>query len=126
MATYTKQQIALVLHTAELLKQKGSSQTINISTFCGEAAISRKNAYKHKNNIDLSQQKLEQQLQQLKLDNQQLREKLELAEDRAREADLYSELRQILVALHDDIKKNETGSIVRQQRLIDSSTSIGN
>ncbi len=126
MATYTKQQIALVLQTAELLKQKGSSQTINISTFCREAAISRKNAYKHKNNIDLSQSCLEEKIQQLEWDNQQLREKLKLAEARAREADLYSELRQILIALHDDIKKNETGSIVRQQRLIDSSTSIGN
>lgn len=126
MATYTKQQIALVLHTAELLKQKGSSQTINISTFCREAAISRKNAYKHKNNMDLSQSCLEEKIQQLEFENQQLHEKLELAEARAREADLYSELRQILVALHDDIKKNETGSIVRQQRLTDSSTSIGN
>lgn len=109
MTIYTKQEIALVLEAADILNQKGSSQKINVSTFCREADISRKNAYKHKNNIDLSQQQLEQQFQQLELDNQQLREKLELAEARAREADLYSELRHILVALHDDIKKNETG-----------------
>ena len=113
MATYSKQEISLVLNAAETLNQKGSSQKINVSTFCGEAGISRKNAYKHKNNIDLSQNVLEEKMQQLELDNQQLREKLKLAQDRATEADLHSELRQVLVALHDDIKKNETGSIVR-------------
>jgi hypothetical protein len=109
MATYSKQQIALVLQAAETLNQKGSSQKINVSTFCREAGISRKNAYKHKNNIDTSQRHLEQKFQQLELQNQQLRQKLGLAEARAREADLHSELRQILVALHDDIKKKETG-----------------
>jgi DNA primase large subunit len=126
MATYSKQEIALVLQAAETLNQKGSSQKINVSTFCREAGISRKNAYKHKNNIDLSQNILEEQMQQLELDNQQLREKLKLAEARAGEADLYSELRNILVALHDDIKKNEAGSIARQPGLIKSSNSIGN
>jgi hypothetical protein len=109
MATYDKQEIAIVLKAAETLNQKGSSQQINVSTFCREAGISRKNAYKHKNNIDLSQNVVEEQMQQLELDNQQLREKLKLAEARATEADLHSELRQILVALHDDIKKNEAG-----------------
>jgi len=126
MATYSKQQIALVLHAAETLNQQGSSQQINVSSFCREAGISRKNAYKHKNNIDLSQAALEQQMQQLESDNQQLREKLKLAEAGATEADLHSELRQILVARHDDIKKNETGSIARQPGRIKSSSSIGN
>ena len=126
MATYSRQEIALVLHAAETLNQKGSSQKINVSTFCHEAGISRKNAYKHKNSIDLSHNVVEQQMQQLELDNQQLREKLKLAEARAAEADLYSELRNILVAMHDDIKKNETGSIARQPGRIKSSSSIGN
>jgi cell shape-determining protein MreC len=109
MAIYTKQEIAVVLQAAETLNQKGSSQKIKVSTFCREAGISRKNAYKHKNNIDSSQRHREQKFQQLELDNQQLREKLGLAEARAGEADLHSELRQILVARHDDIKKKETG-----------------
>ena len=126
MATYSKQQIALVLHAAETLNQNGSSQNINVSRFCREAGISRKNAYKHKNNIDLSQAALEQQMQQLESDNQQLREQLKLAEARATEADLHSELRQILVDLHDDIKKNETGSIARRQSRITSSNDSGN
>lgn len=126
MAIYSKQEIALVLQAAETLNQKGSSQKINVSTFCHEAGISRKNAYKHKNNIDLSQGALEEQMQQLELDNQQLREKLKLVEARAAEADLYSELRNILAALHDDIKKNEAGSIARQPGRIKSSSSIGN
>lgn len=126
MATYSKQQIALVLKAAETLNQQGSSQKINVSTFCREAGISRKNAYKHKNNIDLSQNVVEETMQQLELDNQQLREQLKLALARATEADLHSELRQILVARHDDIKKNETGSIARQPGRTKSSSSIGN
>jgi len=126
MTIYTKQEIALVLQAAETLNQQGSSQKINVSTFCREAGISRKNAYKHKHNIDLSQRALKEKTQQLELDNQQLREKLQLSEARATEADLHSELRQILVALHDDLKKNEAGSLARQQRRIKSSSSIGN
>jgi len=126
MATYSKQEIALVLKAAEALNQQGSSQKINVATFCQEAGISRKNAYKHKNHIDLCQGALEGKIQQLESDNQQLREKLKLAEARATEADLHSELRQILVALHDDIKKNETGSIARQPGRTKSSSSIGN
>lgn len=126
MATYSKQKIALVLKAAEILNQLGSSQKINVSTFCREAGISRKNAYKHKNNIDLSPGALEERMHQLELDNQQLRDKLKLAEARAAEADLHSELRQILVALHDDIKKNATGSIARQPGRIKSSSNIGN
>ena len=55
MSTYTKKEIAAILQTAELLKRKGSSERINISQFCREAGISRKNAYKHKRNIDLSE-----------------------------------------------------------------------
>ena len=109
MAIYDKQQIAIVLKAAETLNQQGSSQRINVSTFCGEAGISRKNAYKHKNNIDLSQDALEGKVRQLELDNQQLREKLKLALARATEADLHSELRQVLVARHDDIKKTKLG-----------------
>jgi hypothetical protein len=109
MPTYSKQQIVLVLKAAETLNHQGSSQKINVSTFCREAGISRKNAYKHKNNIDLSQNVVEEQMQQLEWDNQQLREKLKLAEARATEADLHSELRQILVARHDDIKKKKLG-----------------
>jgi len=125
MATYSQQEIAIVLKAAETLNQQGSSQQINVSSFCREAGISRKNAYKHKNNIDLSQGTLEGKIQQLESDNKQLRDKLKLAEARATEADLHSELRQILVARHDDIKKNETGSIARRPGRTRSSSSIG-
>ena len=55
MSDYSKKEIALVLKTAELLRKKHSSELINVSQFCKEAGISRKNAYKHKQNIDFSE-----------------------------------------------------------------------
>ncbi len=48
MPTYTSEEISAVLNSAEILHNKGATEKINISRFCKEAGISRKNAYKHK------------------------------------------------------------------------------
>jgi hypothetical protein len=125
MTTYTKEEIALILQAAKLLKEKGSSQKINISTLCREAGISRKNAYKHKKRITISLDSLEEKIQQLEKQNKQIQDKLKHSEVRAREADLNWELRNILVALNDDIKKNGEGWTAERQKLIDSYNNIG-
>lgn len=116
MATYTREEIALVLQAAEVLNQKGSSQKINISTFCREVDISRKNAYKHKNNIDTSQSFYQDQLTKLEQDNSQLKEKLKLTESKAQQADLHSDCREFLKQYVKDNKKNPK----RREKLIKS------
>ena len=55
-------EIAYVLKAAELLKREATFPKINISRFCNEIGISRKNAYKHKN-------KFEQLLEGLQTEN---------------------------------------------------------
>jgi len=125
MSKYKKEEIALILHAAELLQEKGSSQKINLSNFCQEAGISRKNAYKHKKKINVSLDLLKEKNQQLEEENKQIQEKLKHAETRAREADLNWELRNVLVALNDDIKKNGLVPTVEQQKLIDTYNNIG-
>jgi len=62
MTTCSKEEISAVLHTAEILKRSGFSEKINVSRFCEEAGISRKNAYKHKKNIDVSVDSLAQKV----------------------------------------------------------------
>jgi predicted ATP-grasp superfamily ATP-dependent carboligase len=99
MPTCSKEEISAILHAAEILKRNGFSEQINVSHFCKEAGISRKNAYKHKKNINVSVDSLEQKVRELEQAKQQVQSNLEYAEQRAREADLYWELRNILVAL---------------------------
>ena len=106
MSTYTKEEIALVLQIAELLKTKGSSLKINVSQFCKEANISRKNAYKHKNKIDTSPEAYEAKLDGLEKETAQLKEQLRLAEMRAKETDLHSDCREFLKQYVKDKKKN--------------------
>lgn len=120
MSSYTKEELAQVLRTAEILKQHHSSQKINVVQFCREAEISRKNAYKHKNNIEDRLTFLEQQIERLKQGNQELTEKLSHAEDRAHQADMYWECRNVLVALNADYKKNGPGQTPKRLKLIDS------
>ena len=115
MSTYTKEEIAAVLKTAEILKQKGSSEKINISQFCREAGISRKNAYKHKHHIDFSQEGLKAKLAQLEKKKIELEHLLELAETRAQQADLYSECLAFLRQYNLNKKKPR-----RQRELIES------
>ncbi|UCF13400.1 MAG: hypothetical protein JSW06_03865 [Thermoplasmatales archaeon] len=125
MSVYTKEDISAVLHTAELLNKKGSGQKINVSEFCLEAGISRKNAYKHKNNINVSVDSLEDKVRELENEKEQIEHKLVLAENRAREADLYWQCRCILVELNRDYKKNGPGRTKRRLELIETYNKIG-
>ena len=118
MSQYTKEDISAVLHAAEILNKNNSGQKINISQFCKEAGISRKNAYKHKNKINISVAGLEQQIQQLEAAKEQIEQQLEQAQLRAREADLYWECRSILVALNRDNKKKGQGQTKKHRQLI--------
>jgi len=124
MSTFTREEIATILQTAELLKQKGSKQRFNIAEFCREAGISRKNAYKHKKAINLSPGAFEEKLKQLEEQITRIQEKLEKAEKRAQDADIYWEVRNILVALNNDIKKNGPGWTLKRQKLTDRYNSI--
>lgn len=126
MADYTKEEIARILQTSEILKRKDSAFKINISAFCKEAIISRKNAYKHKKNYDLSIKSRKDKVKELEAANEQLEHKLQLAEVRARDADLYWELRNILVALNTDSKKKGSGQTPQRLRLINAYNKISN
>jgi len=124
MSEYSKEEIALILQAAEILKKKESRQKLNISEFCQEADISRKNAYKHKKKFDFSQHTRDQQIQQLQEIVTQLQEKLKSAELAAEDAELYRELRNILVALNDDYKKNGPGRTLKRLKLIESYNNV--
>jgi hypothetical protein len=118
MSACSKEEISAVLHAAEILKRNGFSEQINVSRFCEQAGISRKNAYKHKKKINVSVDSLEQKVRHLQQEKHEIADKLELAEKRAREADLYWELRNILVALNHDAKKNKRARSGKRQELI--------
>lgn len=92
MSEYTKEEIALVLKAAELLKNKQSTEHINVSQFCKEAGISRKNAYKHKNKIDFSEEAYQARVLELEKAIGEIEQKLELAEVRLQDADLKDDL----------------------------------
>ena len=124
MSTFTKEEIAAILQAAELLKQKGSKQRLNIAEFCREAGISRKNAYKHKKTINLSPAAYEEKLKHLEEQLTRIQEKLQKAEKRAQDADIYWEVRNILVELNKDIKKNGPGWTPERQKLTDRYNSI--
>jgi len=124
MSEYTKEEISEILRTAEILKGKGSSQKFNISEFCQEAGISRKNAYKHKKKIDPSLSAFERKVQRLESEKEDLKHKLHHAEKRANEADLYWQCRTILVELNRDYKKNGAGRTPRRLELIDNYNKI--
>ena len=124
MSNFTKEEISAILQAAEILKKKGSTEKINVSRFCQEADISRKNAYKHKKKLNISLSTLEEQNRKLEQEKQQIQEKLKHAEKRAKDADIYWELRNILVALNNDIKKNGPGWTLERQKLTDRYNSI--
>jgi L-cysteine desulfidase len=120
MAICSKEEISVILHAAEILKSKGFSAQINVSQFCKEAEISRKNAYKHKNNITITIDHLEKQIAQLEQEKKEVIDQLSNTEKRAREADLNWELRNVLVALIDDYKKNGDTMTPKRQKLIEN------
>jgi hypothetical protein len=119
MSTFSKEEISAVLHVAEILKNKNIGEKINVSRFCRQAGISRKNAYKHKKNIDVSIPSLEEKVHQLEQEKAEIESKLHLAEIQAGKADLYWRLRNILVALNRDVKKNGPIRSPKQLRLSD-------
>lgn len=124
MSTLTKEEISAILHAAEILQRKGFSEKINVSRFCEEVGISRKNAYKHKKNINVSVDSLEKRVHELEQEKQKINSKLEHAEKRAHEADLYWEMRNILVALNNDTKKNGPDWTEKRQKLTDDYNKI--
>jgi hypothetical protein len=124
LSKFTKEEISAILRAAEVLKKKESSEKINVSRFCKEAGISRKNAYKHKKKINISVDSLEEKNRELEHERARLHEKLKSAEQRAREADLFWECRNILVALNNDIKKNGPGRTPERQKLTERYNSI--
>ena len=124
MADYTKEEIAAVLYVSEILNKKKSGEKINVSAFCEEAGISRKNAYKHKNSHAPEKQK--EKLNELINEMEETAKKLELAEKQANEADLNWQCRNILVELNDDYKKNGPGKTPRRLKLIENYNRISN
>jgi len=124
MADYTKEEIAAVLYASEILNKKQSGEKINISAFCQEAGISRKNAYKHKNKLAPEKQK--EQLEELIKQLEETAKKLEHAEQQAKEADLNWQCRNILVELNADYKKNGSGKTPRRLKLIENYNKISN
>jgi transcriptional regulator with XRE-family HTH domain len=123
LSDFTHDEIAQVLKVAELLKQKGCSQKINVQQFCEEAGISRKNAYKHKNNrATAALEKKIERLEQLKLITEA---EFKLARMRAENADVYEHLLDLAVEMYHDIKKNDTVT-PEQERLMDEYVRVAN
>ena len=118
-SSWTADEIAHVLKTAELLKQKGSAQKLNVAALCDEIGISRKNAYKHKNNHEYTESDLQQQLQELETQHDCDAQKIRLLEERLAEADLHDKLRLVMRELIIDLQKKDAGSKRRRQKLIE-------
>ena len=122
MSDFMPDEIAQVLHTAELLKEKGSLQKINVQQFCQEAGISRKNAYKHKNNR--SPAAIKEIIASLQQAKETLEERLRLAIVQAEQADVYKRLFDLSVAIRIENKKNNNKQTPRRRKLIDEFNSI--
>jgi hypothetical protein len=128
-STWTPDEIAHVLKTAELLNQKGSAQKLNVAALCDEIGISRKNAYKHKKNHEHTQSDTQKQLDAFAAQHDAEVEKVRLLEERLAQADLHEKLRLVMRELIIDLQKKEAGSRPKRQRLIAEynrlSTSLG-
>lgn len=123
MSDFTPDEIAQILQVAELLKEKGSSQKINVQQFCEEAGISRKNAYKHKNNR--SPEAVKAKIASLEKAKGTIEEQLKLAMMQAQEADLYKYLFDLSVEIRvEDAKKNDDQPTEKLKKLIDEFNSI--
>ena len=122
MADFTPEEIAQILQTAELLRAKGATQKINIQQFCNEAGISRKNAYKHKNNR--SPEKLNETIAELQKAKTSVEEQLRLALLQAEQADVYKRLFDLSVAIRVEAKKNKNRLTARRKKLIDEFNEI--
>lgn len=122
--TWSNEDIAQVLKTAELLKKNGSVIKLNVSAFCHQIGLSRKNAYKHKRHFDQSSASLRRQLAELKAVHSSDSEKIRLLETRLAEAEKHEKLRLVLRELVQDYQKKEPGWTPRRQRLLDESNRI--
>jgi hypothetical protein len=122
MSNFTPDEIAQTLQTAELLKEKGSSQKINVQQFCEEAGISRKNAYKHKNNR--SPEAFQEVIDSLQQAKETAEEQLKLALKLAEQADVYKRLFDLSVLIRLEAKKNNFRLTERRRKLIDEFNSI--
>jgi hypothetical protein len=122
MSDFTSDEIAQILQAAELLKEKGSSQKINVQRFCEEAGISRKNAYKHKNNR--SPEAIKETIASLQKVKETLEEQLRLAMMQAEQADVYKRLFDLSVAIRVENKKNNDRVTERRRQLIDEFNNI--
>jgi hypothetical protein len=122
--TWSYEEIAQVLKAAEFLKSKGSTIKLNVSAFCQEIGLSRKNAYKHKRHFDQDSVSLRQQLAELQSTHNSDNEKIRLLETRLAEAEKHEKLRLVLCDLVDDYQKKEPGWTPRRQRLLDESNRI--
>ena len=122
MSDFTPDEIAQILQTAELLREKGSSQKINVQQFCEEAGISRKNAYKHKNNH--SPETVEAKIASLEKAKEALEDQLKLAMMQAEKADVYKRLFDLSVLIRLEAKKNNFRLTERRRQLIDEFNKI--
>jgi phage gp16-like protein len=117
-AGWTPEEIAQVLKTAELLKQKGSAQKINVAAFSGEIGLSRKNAYKHKHNHEQLAETLKQQLESLQSQHAADAEKIRLLENQLEQAEVSEKLRLVMRELIIDYQKKEPANRPRRRKLI--------
>lgn len=118
-ADWRPEEIAQVLKTAEILQQKGSVLKINVSSFCAEIGLSRKNAYKHKRHFEENQSAMAAQWAGLSEQHQQDLEKIRLLEARLAEAEIHQHLRGVLRELVIDYQKKEPGQTPKRQRLLE-------
>ncbi len=105
MLAYDKAEVSVVLHAAEILRKYQTKIQINVSQFCKQIGISRKNAYKHKKNNDIENEQLKQKNEQLKLENAELKQRLEIYEEKSKDDALAKDCLEILVALNKDKEK---------------------
>ncbi|MCI0691709.1 hypothetical protein L0337_06830 [candidate division KSB1 bacterium] len=128
-SSWTPEEIAQVLKTAELLKQKDAAQKLNVAALCEEMGISRKNAYKHKKNHEHVRSDTQKQLQELAAQHDSDVEKIRLLEAHLEQADLHEKLRLVMRELIIDLQKKEPDPTPKRQRLIAEynrlSTSLG-
>lgn len=122
MSDFTPDEIAQILQTAELLREKGSSQKINVQQFCEEAGISRKNAYKHKNHRSV--EAIEAKIAILEQAKETAEERLKLAMMQAKMADVYKKLFDLSVLIRQEAKKNNFRLTERRRQLIDEFNKI--
>lgn len=106
--SWTHEEIGQVLKVAELLNRKSPGQKFNVSAFCEEIGLSRKNAYKHKRHYEEEITRLRQQLAQLQEQHSADVEKTRLLEARLAEAERNEKLQAVMRELIQDSQKKKS------------------